>query len=90
MTKRKPLTDDAGEVREIGQSDLKDARRFDQLPESLQAKLRTRGVQKAPTKEQISIRLSHDVLEGFRAFGSGWQTKIDVALKEWLKNNRPA
>ena len=90
MTKRKPLTDDAGEVREIGQSDLKDARRFDQLLESLQAKLRTRGVQKAPTKEQISIRLSHDVLEGFRAFGSGWQTKIDVALKEWLKNNRPA
>ena len=90
MTKHKPLTDDAGEVREIRPSDLKDARRFDQLPESLQAKLRTRGAQKAPTKEQISIRLSHEVLEGFRAFGTGWQTKIDVALKEWLKNHRPA
>jgi uncharacterized protein (DUF4415 family) len=90
MTKRKPMTDDAGEVREIRPSDLKDARRFDQLPESLQAKLKPRGAQKAPTKEQISIRLSHDVLEGFRAFGNGWQTKIDVALKEWLKNNRPA
>jgi uncharacterized protein (DUF4415 family) len=47
-------------------------------------------VQKAPTKEQISIRLSPEVLEGFRAFGNGWQTKIDAALKEWLKNNRPA
>jgi uncharacterized protein (DUF4415 family) len=90
MTKRKPMTNNDGEVREISPSDLKDARRFDQLPESLQAKLRRRGPQKAPTKEQISIRLSHDVLEGFRAFGEGWQTKIDSALQEWLKSHRPA
>jgi len=90
MTERKRMTDDAGEVREIRPSDMKDARRFDQLPESLQAKLRTRGPQKAPTKEQISIRLSHDVLEGFRALGDGWQTKMDAALQEWLKNQRPA
>ena len=84
------MTDDAGEVREIRPSDLKDARRFDQLPASLQAKLRTRGAQRTPTKEQISIRLSREVLEEFRAFGNGWQTKIDVALKEWLKTHRPA
>lgn len=90
MTKRKPMTDETGEVREIRQSDLKQARRFDQLPDTLQAKLRTRGPQKAPTKEQISIRLSQEVLEGFRAFGEGWQTKMDVALQEWLKAHRPA
>lgn len=90
MTKRKPMTDDAGEVREIRPADLEDALRYDQLPESLRAKLKTRGPQKAPTKEQISIRLSREVLEEFRAFGDGWQTKIDVALQEWLKNHRPA
>ena len=90
MTRRKPMTDDAGEVRAIRPSDLKDALRFDQLPESLQAKLRTRGAQKAPTKEQISIRLSREVLDGFRAFGDGWQTRIDAALQEWLKSHRPA
>lgn len=90
MTKRKPMTDDAGEVREIRPSDLKQARRFDQLPDSLQATLRTRGPQKGPTKEQISIRLSRGVLEGFRAFGEGWQTKMDSALQEWLKTHRPA
>jgi uncharacterized protein (DUF4415 family) len=84
------MTDDAGEVREIRPSDLKDARRFDQLPKSLQAKLRTRGPQRTPTKEQISIRLSREVLEGFRAFGDGWQTRIDAALQEWLKTHRPA
>ncbi len=90
MIKRKPMTDDSGEVREIKSSDLKDALRFDQLPGSLQAKLRTRGPQKAPTKEQISIRLSREVLDGFKAFGEGWQTRIDSALKEWLKTHRPA
>ena len=90
MTKRKPMTDDAGEVREIRPPDLTDALRFDQLPESLQAKLRKRGPQKAPTKELISIRLSREVVEGFRALGEGWQTKIDAALQEWLKNRRPA
>jgi uncharacterized protein (DUF4415 family) len=90
MTKRKPLTDDSGEVREITAADLKDALRFDQLPEALQTRLRTRGPQKAPTKEQISIRLSTQVLDEFRAFGAGWQTRIDQALQEWLNNHRPA
>ena len=90
MKKRNQLSDESGEVREITSDDVKDARRFDQLPESLQAKLRTRGPQKAPTKEQISIRLSHDVLEGFRALGEGWQTKMDAALQEWLNTHRPA
>jgi len=90
MTRRKPMTDDAGEVREIRPADLKHARRFEQLPDSLQAKLRTRGPQKAPTKEQISIRLSREVLEGFRALGEGWQTRLDLALQEWLKAHPPA
>lgn len=87
---RKSLTDDAGEVREIKASDLKGALRWHQLPDAMQAKLRTRGPQKAPTKEQISIRLSPEVLEGFRALGAGWQGRIDAALQEWLKDHRPA
>ncbi|MBK7988763.1 MAG: BrnA antitoxin family protein [Comamonadaceae bacterium] len=37
-----------------------------------------------PTKERITIRLSHDVVEQFRATGDGWQTRIDTALQEWL------
>jgi uncharacterized protein (DUF4415 family) len=36
------------------------------------------------TKERITIRLSPDVLEQFRATGPGWQTRIDTVLKEWL------
>lgn len=33
------------------------------------------------------IRLDADVLESFRATGKGWQTRINDALKEWLKEH---
>jgi len=41
------------------------------------------------TKERITIRLSPDVLGRFRASGSGWQGRIDAALKSWLKRHSP-
>ena len=43
----------------------------------------------AVTKERITIRLSPDVVEAFRATGKGWQTRMDAALKDWLKNHTP-
>jgi uncharacterized protein (DUF4415 family) len=46
------------------------------------------GPQKAPTKERISIRLSRDVVETFRASGEGWQTRIDNALREYVVKHR--
>lgn len=36
------------------------------------------------TKDRITIRLSHEVTEYFRATGKGWQTRIDEALKEYV------
>ncbi len=61
------------------------------LPASLQTKLRrVRGPNKAPTKERITIRLSPDVLRSFRDSGEGWQSRIDLALKDWLKSHTPA
>lgn len=41
------------------------------------------------TKERITIRLSPDVLERFRATGTGWQTRVDAALRDWLKTHAP-
>jgi len=29
-------------------------------------------------------------VEQFRASGDGWQTRMDVALKDWLKTHSPA
>ena len=40
-----------------------------------------RGKQVAPTKKLVSLRLSANVLEHFKASGPGWQTRIDETLK---------
>jgi uncharacterized protein (DUF4415 family) len=46
-----------------------------------------RGPQKAPTKKAIAIRLSQDVIENFKATGVGWQSRIDDALRTFLKEH---
>jgi uncharacterized protein (DUF4415 family) len=47
-----------------------------------------RGPQKAPTKEMISIRLSREVLDHFRATGDGWQSRIDETLKKSIRRRK--
>ena len=48
---------------------------------------KVRGPQKAQTKKRITIRLSRDVLERFRAAGPGWQGRIDKALRKASERN---
>ena len=50
---------------------------------------RTRGPNKLPTNEQVAVRYSPEVLAAFRATGRGWQTRMDEALRDWLKKNAP-
>lgn len=38
-------------------------------------------------KEQVAIRFDKDILEAFRTTGRGWQTRMNEALKEWLKEH---
>ena len=91
MSKPKPLTDAAGEVRELSAADMKRFRPTREvLPATLMAKLKVRGPQKTPTKERITIRLSQEVVLPFRATGDGWQRRVDAALKDWLKSHKPA
>ncbi len=49
-----------------------------------------RGPGRKPSKVAINIRLSPEVLDAFKATGEGWQTKVDGALRDWLKENSPA
>jgi uncharacterized protein (DUF4415 family) len=49
-----------------------------------------RGPGKRPPKVSINIRLSPEVLEAFKASGDGWQTRVDGALRDWLKTHSPA
>jgi uncharacterized protein (DUF4415 family) len=36
-------------------------------------------------KEHVNIRLDADVVGAFKGSGTGWQTRINHALREWLK-----
>ena len=91
MPNSKPLTNAKGEVRELSSADMKRFRfARETLPAALQSKLGIRGAQRAPIKERITIRLSQEVVQPFRATGDGWQTRVDAALKEWLETHKPA
>ena len=43
---------------------------------------RTRGKQKAPTKEKVTLRLDADILAHFRREGKGWQARLNNALRK--------
>jgi uncharacterized protein (DUF4415 family) len=91
MAKRKPLIDADGDVRELTAKDMAEFRpAAEVLPLSLRKKLGVRGPQKRPTKERITIRLSREVVAQFRKSGEGWQTRVDTALRQWLKSHPPA
>jgi uncharacterized protein (DUF4415 family) len=59
----------------------------DVLAPSLRKKIGVRGAQKAPKKIVITIRLSPDVLEKFKATGNGWQTRIDTSLRQFISEH---
>jgi len=86
MVSRLPEIDDDGEVGDLSEVDPAVFKPFSALPSSLQTKLRGRPKAEV-TKERITIRLSPDVVGAFRATGDGWQTRIDTALKDWLKTH---
>ena len=50
-------------------------------PEWVERWRRTRGKQKKPVKERVSIRLDADVAGHFRASGPGWQTRLNETLR---------
>ncbi|MFC4521869.1 BrnA antitoxin family protein [Cupriavidus pinatubonensis] len=40
-------------------------------------------------KELVSVRYDIEILEAFRATGDGWQTRMNDALRDWLRTHRP-
>lgn len=94
--KRPPLTDANGEVRELAAGDLSQFKPSKEvLPEGLYAGLvrmnrraGVRGPQKAPVKQPTTIRFDADVLAALKATGKGWQTRVNDAMREWVKARR--
>jgi len=59
-----------------------------ELEAGLQAALKKRGRPVGTgTKEQVAIRFDREVLAAFRAGGAGWQTRMNDALKDWLRTH---
>lgn len=54
------------------------------LPELVYEYRKSRGRQKAPAKVPVSIRLSPDIVDYFKAQGQGWQTRINEVLEEYV------
>jgi uncharacterized protein (DUF4415 family) len=91
MSKRKkPDTTDSDNP-EWTADDFKRAVPFQALPGVLRKALGRRGrPPKDAPKVAVSIRLSPDVLAHFKAKGKGWQTRLDAALRQWVKDHKAA
>lgn len=52
--------------------------------------MRRRGPPDKPLKVPTTIRFDADVLAALKASGKGWQTRVNEAMREWLKTHSPA
>ena len=71
---------------ELTKADFVKAKPFAEVFPDLSASIRRgRGPNKAPTKKQVSLRLSPEVIQHFKKGGKGWQSRIDEALQRVVR-----
>jgi uncharacterized protein (DUF4415 family) len=74
---------DVSDSPEFTREDFAKARPFaEALPELAASIRKGRGPNKAPTKKLVSLRLSGQVIDAYRAKGPGWQSRIDADLRK--------
>jgi uncharacterized protein (DUF4415 family) len=85
-TKKKGYS--ARDLREVSdnpewtEDDFAKAKPFAEVFPELAASIRRgRGPNKAPTKKLVSLRLSPQVVDAYKAKGPGWQSRIDEDLR---------
>lgn len=54
------------------------------VPHIVERHRRSRGKQRAPTKEKVTVRLDAGIVAHFRATGRGWQTRLNEALRRFI------
>ena len=64
---------------------------FERADEYVGNKLVRRGRPRTDgPKVALTVRYDAEVVEAFKATGKGWQTRMNAALKDWLKTHSPA
>ncbi len=62
---------------------------YEPTTEEMMAMRPLRGRPVNPDKKVLlSVRYSPEVVEFFRSTGTGWQTRMDEALQEWIASHR--
>ncbi len=62
----------------------------DEMHAGIEAYRKQRGRPAGSDKESTTIRFDRGILAAFRDAGPGWQTRMNAALRDWLKNHSPA
>lgn len=77
--------DEVSDNPELTEAELAKGKPFNEaFPELAASIKRTRGKQKTPTKELVSLRVDRETLAAYRATGPGWQSRINKALRDAL------
>jgi uncharacterized protein (DUF4415 family) len=76
----------ADELRRLAQED-EEAVDTGDIPEITNWEDAVRGRFYRPVKEQVTLRIDADVLAWFRAGGNKYQTRINAALREYIRHH---
>ena len=76
----------ADELRRLAQQD-EEAVDTSDIPEITNWDDAVRGRFYRPLKEQVTLRIDADVLAWFRAGGNKYQTRINAALREYIRTH---
>jgi uncharacterized protein (DUF4415 family) len=80
--------EDVSDTPEFTEEEMVKAKPFAEVfPELAASAKRTRGKQRAATKQLISLRLDRAVIDAFKAGGPGWQRRINEALKSAVRRS---
>ena len=85
------ITQTASEARAQGKTDFKRLREmrdrdidYSDIPKLDEAFWRTAKLTMPATKDRVTIRLDHDLVEWLKKNGSGYQTRINAILRSYM------
>jgi uncharacterized protein (DUF4415 family) len=77
--------DEVGDSPEITAEEFAQMRPFAEVFPDLAASIKKAHAPKQPVKKLVSLRLSGEVIDKYKAGGDGWQSRIDADLRKLNK-----